>query len=71
MSEACRALNSPVIGGNVSLYNETKGEAIYPTPVIGMVGLIEDLNHITTQQFKHNGDLIYLIGETKPEFGGQ
>ncbi|GIN41745.1 phosphoribosylformylglycinamidine synthase subunit PurL [Heyndrickxia oleronia] len=70
MSEACRALNSPVIGGNVSLYNETKGEAIYPTPVIGMVGLIEDLNHITTQQFKHNGDLIYLIGETKPEFGG-
>lgn len=70
MSEACRVLNSPVIGGNVSLYNETKGTAIYPTPVVGMVGLIEDLDHITTQSFKKAGDLIYVIGETNPEFGG-
>lgn len=70
MSEACRVLNSPVIGGNVSLYNETKGTAIYPTPVVGMVGLIEDLDHITTQSFKKAGDLIYIIGDTKAEFGG-
>ena len=70
ISEACRVLNSPVIGGNVSLYNETNGTAIYPTPVIGMVGLIEDTDYITTQDFKEAGDLIYLIGETKPEFSG-
>ncbi|WP_413376182.1 phosphoribosylformylglycinamidine synthase subunit PurL [Alkalihalobacillus sp. 1P02AB] len=70
MSEACRTLETPVIGGNVSLYNETNGEAIFPTPVIGMVGLIEDIDHITTQAFKAAGDLIYVIGETKPEFAG-
>jgi phosphoribosylformylglycinamidine synthase len=70
ISEACRVLSAPVIGGNVSLYNETNGTAIYPTPVIGMVGLIEDTDYITTQDFKEAGDLIYLIGETKPEFSG-
>ncbi|WP_374724378.1 phosphoribosylformylglycinamidine synthase subunit PurL [Calidifontibacillus erzurumensis] len=70
MSAACEALKTPVIGGNVSLYNETNGVAIYPTPVVGMVGLIEDLEHITTQYFKEAGDLIFVIGETKPEFGG-
>jgi phosphoribosylformylglycinamidine synthase len=70
ISEACRILETPVIGGNVSLYNETSGTAIYPTPVIGMVGLVTDLDHITTQNFKNNGDLIYLVGETKDEFGG-
>ncbi|PLS17025.1 phosphoribosylformylglycinamidine synthase subunit PurL [Bacillus sp. M6-12] len=70
ISEACRTLEAPVIGGNVSLYNETNGEAIYPTPVIGMVGLIKDLEHITTQQFKQAGDLIYLVGETGSDFGG-
>ncbi|MET3696587.1 phosphoribosylformylglycinamidine synthase subunit II [Bacillus oleivorans] len=70
MSEACRVLQTPVIGGNVSLYNETNGTAVYPTPVVGMVGLIEDLDHITTQNFKAAGDLIYVLGETKPEFGG-
>ncbi|WP_026691238.1 phosphoribosylformylglycinamidine synthase subunit PurL [Alteribacter aurantiacus] len=70
LSEACRALETPVIGGNVSLYNERSGEAVYPTPVIGMVGLIEDLAHITTQQFKQAGDLIYLVGEARPDFGG-
>ena len=63
-------LKTPVIGGNVSLYNETSGTAIYPTPVIGMVGLVTDIDHITTQSFKNNGDLIYLVGETKDEFGG-
>ncbi|MEC3608681.1 phosphoribosylformylglycinamidine synthase subunit PurL [Bacillus glycinifermentans] len=70
ISEACSVLGTPVIGGNVSLYNESNGNAIYPTPVIGMVGLIEDTNHITTQQFKAAGDLIYVIGETLPEFAG-
>ncbi|MFL6559442.1 MAG: phosphoribosylformylglycinamidine synthase subunit PurL, partial [Bacillus sp. (in: firmicutes)] len=70
MSEACRVLETPVIGGNVSLYNETSGTAIYPTPVVGMVGLVTDIDHITTQHFKNNGDLIYLVGETKDEFGG-
>jgi phosphoribosylformylglycinamidine synthase subunit PurL len=70
MSEACRVFETPVIGGNVSLYNETNGTAVYPTPVVGMVGLVEDLDHVTTQTFKQTGDLIYLLGETKDEFGG-
>jgi phosphoribosylformylglycinamidine synthase subunit PurL len=70
MSEACRAFSTPVIGGNVSLYNETNGTAVYPTPVVGMVGLVEDLQHVTTQTFKQAGNLIYLVGETKDEFGG-
>lgn len=71
MREACLVLETPVIGGNVSLYNERSGEAIYPTPTVGMVGLIEDLKHITTQHFKQAGDLIYLVGEeTTPAFGG-
>ncbi|MFJ8071149.1 phosphoribosylformylglycinamidine synthase subunit PurL [Peribacillus sp. NPDC096447] len=70
MSEACRSLSTPVIGGNVSLYNETNGEAIYPTPVVGMVGLVSDLKHITTQTFKNESDLIYVVGEAKVEFGG-
>ncbi|KQL34832.1 phosphoribosylformylglycinamidine synthase [Bacillus sp. FJAT-25509] len=70
MSEACNVLSTPVIGGNVSLYNETNGEAVYPTPVVGMVGLIEDVEHITTQNFKTAGDLIYVIGGAEAEFGG-
>lgn len=70
MSEACVVLDTPVIGGNVSLYNENAKGAIYPTPVIGMVGLVHDTDHITTQGFKAEGDVIILIGETKAEFGG-
>ncbi len=70
ISKACRLLDTPVISGNVSLYNETDGEAIYPTPLIGMVGLIEDLEHITTQSFKKANDIIFLIGDTKPDFNG-
>jgi phosphoribosylformylglycinamidine synthase II len=70
MSAACTKLNAPVISGNVSLYNESNGTAIYPTPTVGMVGLIQDINHITTQSFKQAGDLIYVIGETSAEFGG-
>jgi len=70
ISEACLALGTPVIGGNVSLYNENAKGAIYPTPVIGMVGLVHDVDHITTQSFKKEGDVIILLGETKAEFGG-
>lgn len=70
ISEACVKLNAPVIGGNVSLYNENAKGAIYPTPVIGMVGLVRDIDHITTQGFKSEGDTIILLGETKPELGG-
>ncbi|MGM0124381.1 phosphoribosylformylglycinamidine synthase 2 [Enterococcus sp. AZ194] len=70
ISEACRVLNTPVISGNVSMYNETDGKAIYPTPVIGMVGLIDHLEDITTQDFKEAGDMIYLVGETYADFNG-
>ncbi|EUJ42817.1 phosphoribosylformylglycinamidine synthase subunit PurL [Listeria riparia] len=70
ISAACLELDTPVISGNVSMYNETDGEGIYPTPVIGMVGLVEDVAHITTQGFKTAGDVIYLIGDTKAEFSG-
>ena len=62
MAAACRALNTPVISGNVSLYNEIKGKAIYPTPVVGMVGLIEDIDRHCTSGFKDNGDLVFLLG---------
>ncbi|MCM3226099.1 phosphoribosylformylglycinamidine synthase subunit II [Terribacillus saccharophilus] len=70
MSAACLALETPVISGNVSLYNESNQQAIFPTPIVGMVGLVENLAHVTTSQFKQNGDAIYLLGETKAEFGG-
>ncbi|MDN7243638.1 phosphoribosylformylglycinamidine synthase subunit PurL [Planococcus sp. N028] len=70
MSEACTILDAPVIGGNVSLYNETNGTAIYPTPTIGLVGLVEDLAYVTTQNVKNSGDAVYLIGESFTEFGG-
>lgn len=70
MAEACRFLETPVIGGNVSLYNENAKGAIYPTPVVGMVGLVQDIDHITTQEFKAEGDVIFLLGETKAELGG-
>ncbi|RKP48740.1 phosphoribosylformylglycinamidine synthase subunit PurL [Cohnella endophytica] len=70
MAEACRAFETPVIGGNVSLYNENTKGAIYPTPVVGMVGLVHDTDHITTQEFKEAGDVIFLLGETKAEIGG-
>ncbi|MEG0450063.1 MAG: phosphoribosylformylglycinamidine synthase subunit PurL [Lysinibacillus sp.] len=70
IAAACTALNAPVIGGNVSLYNERSGEAVYPTPTIGMVGLVEDLAHVTTQDVKSAGDVVFVLGETKTEFGG-
>ncbi len=70
MGEACRHFETPVTGGNVSFYNESPETAVYPTPTIGMVGLVEDLNHITTSYFKDEDDLIYLLGEDKEELGG-
>lgn len=70
IAEACRELDTPVTGGNVSLYNETKGEAIYPTPTIGMVGVLPDIARHTSQYFKGEGDLIFLVGESFEELGG-
>jgi phosphoribosylformylglycinamidine synthase len=70
MSEACEFLSLPVTGGNVSLYNESRGEAIYPTPIIGMVGVIENLDSITSSHFQCLGDQIWLLGETFAELGG-
>jgi phosphoribosylformylglycinamidine synthase II len=68
--EACDAFETPVTGGNVSLFNETDGRAIYPTPVIGMVGVIEDVDTITPQAFQHEGDDIVLLGRNTDEIGG-
>jgi phosphoribosylformylglycinamidine synthase len=64
MSEACRAFNTPVVSGNVSFYNETEGRGILTTPVIGMVGLIEDVRRVIQHGFKASGDLIALLGTT-------
>jgi phosphoribosylformylglycinamidine (FGAM) synthase-like enzyme len=69
ISEACRALGTPVTGGNVSFYNETEGRGIYHTPVIGMLGVIEDAKQTTTQWFNKAGDLILLLGETRADLG--
>jgi phosphoribosylformylglycinamidine synthase II len=70
MGEACRTLETPVTGGNVSFYNEDPERAVYPTPVIGMVGIVEHIDHVTTIDFKAPGHEIYLIGVTKDEMGG-
>ena len=70
ISSACDILKTPVISGNVSLYNEYNNVAIYPSPMIGMVGLIDDLDKVTTSAFKQAGDLIYLIGQTGNDFNG-
>ena len=70
MGEACKFFDIPVVSGNVSLYNETSGEAIYPTPTVAVVGLLEDRSFHTTQWFKEDGDLVALIGLTMEEFGG-
>ncbi len=70
MAQACKNLNVPVISGNVSLYNETRGEPIYPTPVVGMIGLIENIEQHCTINFKKEGDLVVLLGgEVKAEDG--
>ncbi|NJR71290.1 MAG: phosphoribosylformylglycinamidine synthase subunit PurL [Synechococcales cyanobacterium CRU_2_2] len=74
LAEACTEFATPVTGGNVSLYNETldsegKPQPIYPTPVVGMVGLVEDLNHICGQGWQNAGDLIYLLGKAPNDTG--
>ncbi len=70
MAEACTALSTPVTGGNVSLYNESPSGAVYPTPVIGMVGLVEDIDHLTRAEFAAEDDAIVLFGECTSELGG-
>lgn len=70
MAEACTLFETPVTGGNVSLFNETDGRAIYPTPVIGMVGVIDDVDTITRAAFRTPGDAIVLLGQNTDEIGG-
>lgn len=70
ISEAASRLNTPVVSGNVSFYNQTGHTAVYPTPTIGMVGLLNDVGKHITQWFKDEGDVIVLLGETREEFGG-
>jgi phosphoribosylformylglycinamidine synthase len=69
IGEACRRLGTPIVSGNVSLYNETDGRAIQPTPTIGMVGLMADATLAVTSWFKDEGDLILLLGNTREEIG--
>jgi phosphoribosylformylglycinamidine synthase len=71
MGDACRIFNTPVTGGNVSFYNENPEMAIFPTPVIGMLGLIEDVeNHRMTPEFKEESDIIYYVGASRKGLGG-
>jgi phosphoribosylformylglycinamidine (FGAM) synthase-like enzyme len=70
IGDACRALDVPITGGNVSLYNETEGEAIYPTPVIGMVGLLDHATQTVTRQFKSDGAAVVVLGDNRGELGG-
>jgi len=70
MADACRALELPITGGNVSFYNDTEGESIFPTPVVGTVGILEDKTQRVSHHFKGAGDWIYLAGETTDEIGG-
>jgi phosphoribosylformylglycinamidine synthase len=70
IKKACKELNTPVIGGNVSLYNETNGVGVFPTPAIATVGLNDDMNKVLPSCVQKEGSTLYLLGETKPEFGG-
>ena len=70
IGEACRALGVPITGGNVSLYNETDGKAIYPTPVLGVVGVIEDASRVVGRTFRGADESVVLLGETFDELGG-
>jgi phosphoribosylformylglycinamidine synthase subunit PurL len=69
ISEACRAFETPVVSGNVSLYNETDGMSILPTPTIGMVGLLEDVSCCVPARFMREGDIVALFGTTRDEMG--
>lgn len=70
MAAACGVLQTPVTGGNVSFYNETTGQAIFPTPIVGMLGILSHLSHATTPAWKGAGDLVVLLGQTREELGG-
>ena len=70
IGDACRALGAPITGGNVSLYNETDGRAIFPTPVLGVVGILEDASKIATRTFKTAGSAVVLLGDNSGELGG-
>jgi phosphoribosylformylglycinamidine synthase subunit PurL len=70
MADACRAFETPVTGGNVSLYNENPRGAIYPTPVVGMIGVLDDVEKHVTAHFKNEGDVILQLGNTRDELGG-
>jgi phosphoribosylformylglycinamidine synthase len=70
MGEACRVLETPITGGNVSFYNETDGESIHPTPVVGMLGVLDDTEKQVDIAFRNAGDMIVLLGKTKAELGG-
>ncbi|HIW70662.1 MAG TPA: phosphoribosylformylglycinamidine synthase subunit PurL [Candidatus Limosilactobacillus merdipullorum] len=70
MSDACREFETPVVSGNVSLYNENDGHAIHPTPMVGMVGLVHDINRVVTNKAKQSGDLVYLLGQIGDDFAG-
>ena len=69
IGEACRALGVPITGGNVSLYNETDGKAIYPTPVIGVVGLLDHADRVVTRSFKASGEMSHCWASTRDELG--
>lgn len=70
MKDACERFQIPIVSGNVSFYNETNGLSIYPTPMLGMVGLIEQADRTMTQWFKDEGDIILLLGNTRDDLGG-
>jgi len=70
IKKACAELTTPVIGGNVSLYNETNGESVFPTPAIATVGVNDDMDKVLPSSLQQNGNIIYILGDTKPEFGG-
>jgi phosphoribosylformylglycinamidine synthase len=70
IKDACQTFSTPITGGNVSFYNETEGEGVYPTPVVGVVGLVEDIKQIVTCGFKQEDEVILLLGETKEDLGG-
>jgi phosphoribosylformylglycinamidine synthase subunit PurL len=70
LADACQVLGTPVTGGNVSLYNQTGDQAIHPTPVVAVLGVIDDVARRTPIGFAEPGQLLYLLGETREEFGG-
>src|SRR5258705_13895001 len=66
-AQACRGFKTPVVSGNVSFYNETEGRGVLPTPVIGMLGLVEDVKRLVQPGFKNAGDFIALLGATNED----